>query len=732
MKEASSDKIFKPRARLLLQLGDQLIRSDIIAVVELVKNAYDADAERCDVLLKNVDQKDSAEILIKDNGMGMTPEIVKNVWLEPGADAKEMILDGKKLPEDFGYTAKRLPIGEKGIGRFGVHKLGNYIELVTKNKKSAKEVVVKIDWDTFRGVKYLDEAKFLVEERKPEIFTKGKTGTHIYIKKVNKVWTERLYRELHRSVVSLNSPFNKKDNFEVNLGLNLSNRKTQAQWNKDLLTVGDFKSKALWKLDCTVSGNEITDFTYEFRPWKTMDKLNAHKITTKSKEYQKAFQKFKDNEKTLDLGLFKVGEIKIEAYLFDLSPKILNLSLENMESLNEFLGHNGGVRVYRDGMRVYDYGEPGNDWLNLDKTRINQPSQKIGNRNILAAVQLKRSDSRDLNEKTNREGFVEDEAYFLFRDSVKRVIEIFGQLRNIDKEEIRRFYGGSAKTQPVLHDIEELREAVDVQLKGLSHENKSPSEFKKEKELIKKEIFSSLEKIEKEYINTNKILLKSAGAGLSLGVVIHEIEKRIKELTQVLTVADDEFNLGKTRTLVKSIAKLVENYTVLLSSEKKTSTDLASVINDAIFNTEFRLKAHKIELTKAFEKQKQIRVNCSPNTIVGVVLNIFDNSIFWLGFNEIEKKKLYVDIQKHDKTSVSVIIADNGKGFALSSENAVQPFVTLKPGGMGLGLHIVNEMMKASGGKLLIRDFKEVSGIPKEFSGGAIVELIFQKKNETK
>ena len=137
---------FKPRARLLLQLGDQLIRSENIAVVELVKNAYDADAKKCEVVLNNVDSLDTGEIMLQDNGIGMTPEIVRNVWLEPGADIKELILQGMNVPEEFGYTAKRLPIGEKGIGRFGVHKLGDYIEMITKNANSQNEVIVKIDW----------------------------------------------------------------------------------------------------------------------------------------------------------------------------------------------------------------------------------------------------------------------------------------------------------------------------------------------------------------------------------------------------------------------------------------------------------------------------------------------------------------------------------------------------------------------------------------------------------
>lgn len=723
---------FKPRARLLLQLGDQLIRSENIAVVELVKNAYDADAKNCEVIINNVDSPSSGEIVIRDDGIGMTPEIVKNVWLEPGADIKELVLDGEEIDKDLGYTAKRVPIGEKGIGRFGVHKLGNYIEMVTKNARSQNEVVVTIDWDTFVNTKYLEDAYFSVEERKPIIFKAGKTGTHILIKKIKAEWTEKLYKEMHRSITSLSSPFSRQSDFSVKLVLNLKDKSKYQDWTKNLLTVKDIKEKSLWTLNCTISGREITDFTYKFKPWKTMDKLTARTVNTKSDEYIKAIKSLKTKTGNLDLGFWKIGEIKIEAYLFDLGAKVLSLGLQDKNALADFLSVNGGVRVYRDDMRIYNYGEQGDDWLNLDKTRINQPSQKIGNRNIIAAVQISRADSRDLREKVNREGFIEDHAYDIFREAVQRAIEIFGQLRNIDKEKIRKLYEGSSKTEPVIFDIDELKESVNDRLDQLKSGEKSDKEFTRYKDEIKKELFNGLDRIKQQYLKTNSILLKSAGAGLSLGVVIHEIEKRIKELSKVLDSGNDDFSISKVKNLVKSIAKLVENYTVLIANEKKTKLDLRTVIEDSVFNTEFRLKAHKIELIRAYEKAKLVKIRCSLNTLVGILLNIIDNSIYWLGYHEVRNKKIYIDIKRYDNNKVGLIIADNGCGFAISPEDAIQPFVSMKPGGMGLGLHIVNEMLKAYDGKLIIREFKETFGIPKEFSKGAIVELIFGQEYENK
>ncbi|MGV2794719.1 ATP-binding protein, partial [Clostridium perfringens] len=139
--------VFRPRARLMSQLGEQLIKDETIAVLELVKNAYDADAKNVTVTIENVDDLDSSKIIIEDDGDGMTYDVVKNIWMEPGTDHKE-----KKLREMIEKNEKsklgRLPMGEKGIGRFGVHKLGHKVTLITRSIDNP-EVFLSIDWSVF-------------------------------------------------------------------------------------------------------------------------------------------------------------------------------------------------------------------------------------------------------------------------------------------------------------------------------------------------------------------------------------------------------------------------------------------------------------------------------------------------------------------------------------------------------------------------------------------------------
>ena len=131
---------FRPKAQILLQLGEQLIKSESIAILELIKNSYDADATSVMVTMNDVDDREKGTIEIVDNGTGMDLYTVQNIWMEPGNTHKKEIVATSKRS-----ALGRLPIGEKGIGRFGVHKLGKKIEMVTRSK-DAMEVCVRIGY----------------------------------------------------------------------------------------------------------------------------------------------------------------------------------------------------------------------------------------------------------------------------------------------------------------------------------------------------------------------------------------------------------------------------------------------------------------------------------------------------------------------------------------------------------------------------------------------------------
>ena len=105
-------------------------------------------------------------ITVTDDGEGMTLDLIRSVWLVPGDDYRKK----QRARHQRTYRHQRLPLGEKGLGRFAVHKLGNRISLVTKARNS-EECVVQIDWNELIAQPYLDEAAVRIKIRRPEVFT---------------------------------------------------------------------------------------------------------------------------------------------------------------------------------------------------------------------------------------------------------------------------------------------------------------------------------------------------------------------------------------------------------------------------------------------------------------------------------------------------------------------------------------------------------------------------------
>ncbi|UMY66448.1 MULTISPECIES: ATP-binding protein [unclassified Flavobacterium] len=717
----SQKNFFQPRARLLLQLGDKLIKNENIALLELIKNSYDADSRWCKVKLRNIDNSKLGYIEVLDEGEGMDMEIIENVWLEPGSDYKAEIFQKKIRTKKYG----RLPIGEKGIGRFGVHKLGNNIEVVSK-REGKNEVVVRIDWNEFSKNKYLKDAKFEVFERtNPEYFRGTKTGTKITISSLRNIWDKKMVRDLYRAIFTLNSPFHKTGRFRVDLDLD----------NKDLIdrmpVWEDIHQFSLWHFKCKIVGYEIKEFLYEFKPWESLKGIQERTLTEKDDYISDRSTivvteniKGKKVEKILNLSKnygsdtnpTSIGEVNFEGYIFDRDKYTLELSNhQGISLLKEYLDEQGGIRVYRNGIRINEYGEKGNDWLNLDIRRINVPAKRISNNIILGVIDVDTENSSALIEKTNREGFIENDAFNDFCAALLYTLNIIENLRKIDKDSIRRKVNPTEKQEPVIHNLVKLRELV---------------ESKVEDESVKQQINNHLLKIEEDYNHINEVLLTSAGVGLTMGVGIHEVQKVIAELNHLI---QEEEVPESILNLITHLDNLIENYSDLFRQAKSDSEEISKIIKGAIFNIEFRLRAHDVSINRKYLNHTPISVKCSKRLMLGAIVNIVDNSIYWL---ERKSKKLSIQDQTFSKrilidfvdrnSYVDIIIADNGFGFGLPTHQLTRPFVSDKPNGMGLGLHIVSEVMKAQKGQIIFPEHGEYN-LEEEFQNGAVVVLRLNK-----
>lgn len=694
---------FKPKARLMSQLGEQLIKNESIALLELVKNAYDADAKEVYIEMNNIDNSSNGVIIIEDDGDGMDLETVKNVWMEIGTDSKKKKLDSL-IEINERSRLGRLPMGEKGIGRFGVHKLGNRIELITKMEET-KEIVVRIDWRIFDSFDYLNEVPITIEERTPEYFKGKSTGTKITISDLKAEWNRGKLREVYRSINSLNSPFKSTDSFRINFKTTLND------WLDGLISYEEIKEYALFEAQIKIVGNQIEKYIYEFKPWEFMTKLDARiNVRENIPMINEVGIGSKKEIVPIDLSKYNIGIIKIRLLIFDLESSILSRGVSDKKGLKDYLKTNGGISVYRDGIRIYEYGESGNDWLRLEARRINAPGTTLSSNIVIGAVHIDREYSEGLQEKTNREGFVENEAFFEFRNAVVFAIEKIQTERIIDKEKLRKYYGPSNTSEPVLSSINEIRDKINNKIKD---------------EKLQTELISCLNNIESDYKYINEVYIKSSTAGLSLSIVIHEIQKIIYELQYAIK---DEQASVHIRSLITDLAKVTDGYAELIRNKKKIVGNLKNILSTSVFNMKYRFRAHKIEIVDNYETYKlNDKVKCAENLVLGTIMNIMDNSIWWTNYADKSSKKIFLGISDEIDGFKSIIIADNGKGFTLPTEQIVKPFISDRPGGMGLGLHLAAEVMNAHNGRLIFPEKGDIE-VPEEFRKGAIVVLAFKEE----
>ena len=699
---------FRPRARVLQLLGDELIGSPRLAVFELVKNAYDADANEAVVKI-DLASKSEPVITVTDDGEGMSLDVLRSVWLVPGDDHR------RKQREERTRSPKhhRLPLGEKGLGRFAVHKLGNRIRLTTR-ARDCDECVVDIDWNELIAKPYLDEAPVKITVRPAEVFTGEKTGTRIEVRELRPpIWTRAEVRRLFTQITSICSPFKEPGGFRATLIV-----PGKGSWIEGLPDFAEIIDRAIWKFVFLLEDGKF-DWTYEFRQVpgfnlgrrlvsKDGDGLKLPRMTRSGRT---------DRKVVADAATTRgIGPILGEFHVFDRDREVLR-RLGDTRLLTRYLDENGGIRVYRDGIRVYNYGERGDDWLGLDLRRVNIPTRRVSRNIILGAAHLSLGSSDGLIEKTNREGFVDNDACDRLRQIVLGALGALEEERQIDKERIRRFT--EKPSDPTVSRIEkpiqELRRA-----------------------LAKHEVADTFEryvaKIEQDYVNMQETLLTAGMSGLNLAVVFHEVERGVRALHQVIV---DGRDLEGAANQAQELMRVLDGFSTLLRRDSKKRYRAHELVSAARKFNVLRLRHHRIQFFCPLLENVSLDFasTFSFGLVLGALNNLIDNALYWLRVKwpeisedgKTSERRLYVGTSTDFEHGPAVVVADNGTGFQGDApDHLVRPFFTRKPDGMGLGLYYANLAMELNGGHLAFPGRDEVD-IPDEYDG-AVVAMIFKAR----
>ena len=723
MTEKHTHKI-KAKSHILSLLGEELIGSDSLAIFELVKNSYDADAEN--VIVSFIDlNSTNQKIIIEDDGSGMSPEVIENIWLTIGTDFKRG--KNRKVSNKF----NRVSFGNKGVGRLAVHKLAKEIELETQQLGELFSNKLSINWPSLISSKeFIQELEVEVETVPNLSFSKGQ-GTRITLSQLTtKKWSKKAFRDLVRKIKNIQNPFKEfNNNFNVTINCN----DWHSEWIEDLKSPSDTLNNSLYQFKFKVfksNDNEMdfakVEWNYNFNPHSSIN-IEQNIIVKKIEKNFLIGELFKDIEEVDSEGkplinkflrnkdLNDIGIIEGEFFVFNQNKQILEGYFPGQtNAVKSFIKENNGVRIFRDGIRVYNYGESYDDWLNLDLDKIQRIGDHFGKKVTIGYVELDLYESENgLVEKTNREGFIENYHFKKFQLLTKNIFNFFEKQSSKDKELIDEFIEGTKPIKKV----------------GFGDTIKELEEIAKRKN-IEKEIFPIIKKIDKDYNNMRDVMVNSGMTGLNLGVAFHEVEREIKYISKDLQA--DKIEVNEIKNRISNLLRILESLSPLLRKNKKTKTTAVNLIEVAKKINQNRFKFHDVIFSSPpiTDESDNFDIKGATNLLIGALSNIIDNGIYWTtAKRDLEGDKfkpgiiITTDLKTYD--SPSIIIADNGLGFHMEPEYLTQPFKSKKENGIGLGLYFVDLVMKMSGGRLLFPDANDLE-IPKVYNG-ACLALVFPK-----
>lgn len=683
----SGSAIMRPRARLISLIGDELISDESVAVVELVKNAYDADATSVSVTFQG---DDAHALVISDNGVGMTLETVKSGWFEPGTVLKK---------REERSASGRLYLGAKGIGRFAAARLGEALLMQTKREGESEGVTVLLDWGRFDDESYLDEIT-LQYEIGPLPHLQHGTILELSNLHARKHWVEEDFRSLHNRLSRLISPFegdsgqSEVPHFEINLSIpgypDLTGR----------VHAHELTSKPKYRLLGSLSPEGVFHGQIEFdgRKGKRFDR------------------KLSDKDEIVSCGPF---EVEIRAWDRDrpgLSPFMLQFN-QSLTGIRRILDEYCGVSIYRDGFRVYPYGEKGIDWLSLDTRSRQTPTLRLANNQIIAAVRISRHGNPCLIDRTTREGLVHNHEYQALTTWFIRILALLEEERYaVRPREETKPEELSTLFEPF--DISEVVVEADKQL-GKAH---PVAQMVRQKDT---DIREGVKRLQEHY---SRVLL-AAGLGQLVDLVIHEIGAPLGRISRdvdhlerrlIGTFSASAFDklmgkgafeeLGnafvKIRAWLEQIGSLRQKLIPKAAGRRGRASSFAvqDEINDnlTLFAGLIGKQNIKCELRAPREA---LVVHMSRSDLGQIVANLLDNSVYWLTRHHGDGKGGGIDIQLTAlKHGFRIRLSDDGPGVAPEDVDLIfdQEF-SRKPNGMGLGLFIARQVIEPYG-KVIYRD----------------------------
>jgi len=681
--------VFKPRARIIKTIGEELISNDNVAIIELVKNSYDAESPIVDITfigdvkeklegrktIRYVD-KENASIIIYDQGKGMDFPTIESAWMEPATNFKKKIEN---------QNARRKFTGEKGIGRFASAKLASKLELITKQENSDEEIVVNFDWDDFSNEEnYLENIKIKWKIRPANEIKNN--GTILKLSNLNNDWDESKLRELRVTLSRLLNPIVPTEDFLI--GLNIPD-----SLDENLDGTID-RPETLNRPDYYIKGSISETGRPENFVFFSKNKGKEEELTFTDREFL-----LKDPARISIAGRFSY-EFRIwnRDDLNKLSREI-NSTVKNVKKDLDDLS---GISIYRDNVRVLPYGNKNNDWARLDFRRVNNPTLRLSNNQLVGYISIGLDSNPNLKDQSNREGIVEGQALEDVKDIIKLILNEVEQRRYDERPRENEKENTSQKS---LFDRFSLK-SISTLVKEKIPDNKLILDAVEKKDIEIKESITKVQEVISRYRRLTTL-------GQLIDAVVHDGGNYLNKIDVQATLLNKELknvNIDKEKVVghISNIQGLRKEFAQLFRRIEpfggRRRGRPKQIILEQVIKNQFMLFHTDLERLKiSYQLANSENSVTMDEAELGIIfMNLIQNSIHWLE-NIDSDRKIVVEVSRPSSDEISVLFSDNGPGVKEGTEiNVFEPYFSTRPEGIGLGLSIVGELVSEYNGEFML------------------------------
>ena len=646
---------------IVRRLGEELNPTLDKGVLELAKNAYDADATECQIELRGTDRP-GGEIIVEDNGDGMTADQIADGWLVLGRSSKISTQQTR---------LGRIPAGSKGLGRLAALRMGRTALLSTSSRHDpSRRHEILIDWDEF------DKAK-IVEDFALEITTRRSNkrllpGTKVVISDLHTGFGRVPVKRLAREILLLADPF-------------VDNPKG---FQPELL-VPEYKD-----LESLVRNRYFEDAEYHLTAEvRSGGRAFAEVFDWKGKCLYRA--QHKDIASRSDTERYDCLPARFDLWVFILNKEAFSLRRSSIGEVRDWLSEFGGVHFYYNGLRVSPYGGPDDDWLGMNLQRVRSPEERPGTNTSIGRIDVLDQQSQ-LVEKTDRSGFIEDGPFRELRTFARDSMDWMASRRLREAEQRRRHARARAPKR-----LGKAKERMRSTIAAMPEETRADL----------KNAFASYESFRDREVNVLKkevqLYRTLSTAGITAATFAHEsnanpvkiisqslgaIRRRAREHFGELYDSNFKRPIDGIKRAVASLSVLSRATLDLLDHEKRRTAriDLHEVLDDVLVTYGPFFKGRDVEVVKSFAPGTPF-LRGQRASVESIITNLLTNSL--AAFEDAATRDRVVEIAtqiSNNKWSLSV--SDSGPGIVgIRRSDIWLPGRTTRKHGTGLGLTIVRD-----------------------------------------